>query len=516
MRASMLRKALLGLTLAALPACAAWPQTAGVPAVITRSTAASHSDLERAVSQALGGIPVRLADDALTRSSLLLIGRAQARDARGLPLNGRELERPQHFRLLRRGSQCRLLHIETGRSQALPHTRCRVLSFPVQRRVLDSSVGGVMKTMSGNTRVPRLGLYVGLALTLSASLALEGAVLWLALDPASRLGAAVLAALACVGLLCLIGGALTAASVRRQEAVGERAHEPRGVPRPRTGEEAAALAHAQKMEALGVLAGGVAHDFNNLLHVIRNSLEILQRQSPPAEAARHLEMIRRSSDRATALTRHLLAFSRRQPPQPLPLDPNDVVRQVAELLRHFLGERIAIETILAQEVWSVAADAGQLETALLNLAINARDAMPQAGLLTIETANATLDESSAATREARSADPYVMIAVSDTGTGMPPEVAARACEPFFTTKEPGQGTGLGLSQVAGFAHQVGGHVRISSEPGKGTTVRLFLPQSASGRLEVKLEPPLPAACEAWPIKEATHGAPVAMGAGPER
>ena len=138
---------------------------------------------------------------------------------------------------------------------------------------------------------------------------------------------------------------------------------------------------------------------------------------------------------------------------------------MAELLRHSLGERITIETVLDRAIGSVAADAGQLETALLNLAINARDAMPQAGLLTIETASSMLDEQ------------YVMISVSDTGTGMAPEVAARACEPFFTTKELGHGTGLGLSQVAGFAQQAGGQVRIASEPGKGTTVRLYLPRS---------------------------------------
>lgn len=370
-----------------------------------------------------------------------------------------------------------------------------------------------MKTMSGNSRIPRLGLYVGLALTLSASLALEGVVLWLAPDPASRIGPTALAALAGGGLICLIGGALTAAWVRREHpAADEGAYEQFAVPRPRNAEQAAALAHAQKMEALGVLAGGVAHDFNNLLHVIRNSLQILQRQDLQGDTVRYLEMIRRSCDRGAALTGQLLAFSRRQPLEVRPLDLNDFVAQVAELLRHSLGERVRIETVLGPEVWSVAADAGQLETALLNLAINARDAMPQAGLLTIETANATLDESFAAARAARSTGPYVMIAVSDTGTGMPPEVAARACEPFFTTKKPGQGTGLGLSQVAGFAQRAGGHVRISTEPGQGTTVRLYLPQSPCGQLELE---PAPAKRPAWPIKEATGGTALAVGAGSE-
>ncbi|MGH8270377.1 MAG: ATP-binding protein, partial [Steroidobacteraceae bacterium] len=169
------------------------------------------------------------------------------------------------------------------------------------------------------------------------------------------------------------------------------------------------------------------------------------------------------------------------------------------LLRHSLGDQIHIETVLGPEVWSVAADAGQLETALLNLAINARDAMPQAGSLTIETANAMLDS-----------DAHVIIAVTDTGMGMPPEVAARACEPFFTTKEPGRGTGLGLSQVAGFTEQSGGHVRISSEPGKGTTVRLCLP--SSGHLERRPTAPWPA----WPLGEPRGGATLAVAAGPER
>jgi signal transduction histidine kinase len=356
-----------------------------------------------------------------------------------------------------------------------------------------------MKTMSASTRNSRLGLYVGLALTLPASLALEGLGLRLALDPESRIAGAAIAGGA---LACLTGAVLIGASLRRaRRRSGEAA--PLGVPRPRGGEEAAALAHAQKMEALGLLAGGVAHDFNNLLHVIRNSLEILQRQGPQADA-RHLEMIGRSADRAAALTRQLLAFSRPQPLELRPIDPNDLVAQMAELLRHSLGERITIETVLGRGIGRVTADAGQLETALLNLAINARDAMQHAGLLTIETANAALDEQ------------YVMIAVSDTGTGMPPDVAARACEPFFTTKEPGQGTGLGLSQVAGFAQKAGGHVRICSEPGKGTTVRLYLPRLGRPPERSSSRPRVADVSSRWSIKKATKSIPLAVGAGPER
>ena len=336
-----------------------------------------------------------------------------------------------------------------------------------------------MKTKNGRTRNPRRGLYVGLILVLSASLALEGAALWLALNAPSHFGAAVIHAITLAliagGALLSLCGALLAASLLRERR-GEPAGAPAAITRPRE-EDAAAVAHARKMEALGHLAGGVAHDFNNLLHVIRNSLEILERRDPQVEADRYLEMIRRSADQAGGLTRQLLAFSRRQPLEVRAIDPNDLVAQMVELLRHSLGEKIAIETVLGRGVGSVAADAGQMETALLNLAINAGDAMSQVGLLTIETANAVLDESFAAVRGLCATDPYVMIAVSDTGTGMPPEVAARACEPFFTTKELGHGTGLGLSQVAGFAQQSGGHVRICSEPGKGTTVRLYLPRS---------------------------------------
>ncbi|HEV2441958.1 MAG TPA: ATP-binding protein [Steroidobacteraceae bacterium] len=387
-----------------------------------------------------------------------------------------------------------------------------------------------MKTRNTSGRSPRIGLYVGLALMLPASLALEGAGLRLARNSQSHVAGAAIAGGA---LVCLIGGALILTSALRQR--GRRAEPTRArlaVRRPRTSEEAAALAHAQKMEALGLLAGGVAHDFNNLLHVIRNSLEILQRQGEQADAQRYLEMIRRSADRAGELTRRLLAFSRRQPLEVRPLDPNELVAQMAELMRHSLGERVSIRTVLGQGIGSVATDAGQLETALLNLAINARDAMPQAGLLTIETAIAMVDEGSQSRLPALGtcvADQYVVIAVSDTGTGMSPEIAARACEPFFTTKEPGQGTGLGLSQVAGFARQSAGHVRISSEPGKGTTVRLYLPAlradavpsavaAPSARIPERASAPDDEVADTpvWPIKEAAQSIPLAVGAGPER
>src|SRR5215469_10244937 len=218
-----------------------------------------------------------------------------------------------------------------------------------------------MKTMSASTRIPRRGLYVGLALTLPASLALSGAAPWLALDPAARMARGVTAAIAGVSVLCLSGATLILTSLlrarRRPVAAARR---PRAAPQPGSGEEAIALAHAQKMEALGLLAGGVAHDCNNLLHVIRNSVAILQRQGPQADAHRYLEMIRRSADQATALTGQLLAYSRRQPLEARPIDPNDLVAQMTELLRHSLGDRITVETVLGRGVGSVAADAGQL------------------------------------------------------------------------------------------------------------------------------------------------------------
>ena len=370
-----------------------------------------------------------------------------------------------------------------------------------------------MKTVSRSTRSVRAGLYFGLMLTLSASVGLGGAVSWLALNPGLHIATVAIAGGA---LCCLFGGLLLLTAVARAGSAPARAVVgPMAMPRPLGGEQATALAHAQKMEALGLLAGGVAHDFNNQLHVIRNSLELLQRQDPPADAQRALDMIRRSTNQAAALTRQLLAFSRRAPVEPRPIDPNDLVLQMAELLRSSLGERITIATTLGPGVWNVSSDAGQLETALLNLAINARDAMSHAGLLTIETANATLDDSLAAAAAGRrgASGQYVMISVADTGSGMTPEVAARACEPFFTTKDPGHGTGLGLSQVAGFARQSGGEVRISTQLGKGTTVRVYLPKSRrngeSVRAARSAKRPL------WSIEDARKGMALAVGAGPE-
>jgi PAS domain S-box-containing protein len=238
------------------------------------------------------------------------------------------------------------------------------------------------------------------------------------------------------------------------------------------------LRQAQKMEAVGQMTGGVAHDFNNLLQVIIGNLETVQRNLAPEEGR-----LRRATDnamngarRAATLTQRLLAFSRRQPLAPKPIQVNDLVTEMSELLHRSLGETIAVETVLAAGLWRAEADRNQLESALLNLAVNARDAMPDGGKLTIETANAHIDDGYAASQAEVSAGQYVLICVSDTGSGMDRSTITRVFEPFFTTKEPGKGTGLGLSQVYGFVKQSGGHVKIYSELQQGTTVKIYLPR----------------------------------------
>jgi PAS domain S-box-containing protein len=246
-----------------------------------------------------------------------------------------------------------------------------------------------------------------------------------------------------------------------------------------------AFYQAQKMEILGQLTGGIAHDFNNLLQVILGNLEALCRRIPQSsdlpvreELLRLAEGAAHGGQRAVALTRRLLAFARKQPLNPESLDANRLVSSMSELLRATAGENIEIELLPATDVWPVSADHNQLESAILNLAVNARDAMPNGGKITIETANVHADANSARPREL-SPGQYVMIAVSDNGVGMSKEVLDRAFDPFFTTKEVGQGTGLGLSQVYGFVRQSGGHVSIDSQEGRGTTVRLYLPRLPS-------------------------------------
>ena len=239
-----------------------------------------------------------------------------------------------------------------------------------------------------------------------------------------------------------------------------------------------ALRQSQKMEAVGRLTGGIAHDFNNHLTVISSNIELLQRRMPKGSESltRLTDAAMAGVQRAAALTHRLLAFSRQQPLDPEPIDIGRLVTNMSDLLRRTLGENVAIETALAGGLWQTRVDANQLENVLLNLAVNARDAMPDGGKLTIETANSKLDEAYAAGRAEVTAGQYVMLAVSDTGTGMTPEVMDKVFEPFFTTKPLGHGTGLGLSMVYGFVKQSGGHVAIDSEPGQGSTVKIYLPR----------------------------------------
>jgi CheY-like chemotaxis protein/two-component sensor histidine kinase len=232
------------------------------------------------------------------------------------------------------------------------------------------------------------------------------------------------------------------------------------------------------MEAVGQLTGGVAHDFNNLLTLILGGLDTLKRSESYGDPRlrRAIDMALQASDRAASLTARLLAFSRRQPLSPKPLKVNALVRDMTELLHRTLGEQMELEVILSQRLWLVEVDQNQLESSIINLALNARDAAPSGGKLTIETANAMLDENYVDKDREVIPGQYVMLAVSDTGSGMSKEVVKRAFEPFFTTKESGRGTGLGLSMVYGFVKQSGGHVTIYSELSEGTTVKLYFPR----------------------------------------
>jgi PAS domain S-box-containing protein len=241
------------------------------------------------------------------------------------------------------------------------------------------------------------------------------------------------------------------------------------------------LRQSEKMETLGQLTGGIAHDFNNLLTAIYGSIETLQRRLKieAPELRRHADTAMRGAERAATLTHQLLAFARRQPLEPKPIELNRLVRGMSELLTRTLGESIAIETVLASGLWWTMADANQLENAILNLAVNARDAMPNGGKLTIETANAYLDETYAAANADATPGQYVMVAVSDTGAGMSSDVLSKAFEPFFTTKQGSGGTGLGLASIYGFVKQTGGHVKIYSEPGHGSTVKIYLAKLAT-------------------------------------
>jgi PAS domain S-box-containing protein len=256
------------------------------------------------------------------------------------------------------------------------------------------------------------------------------------------------------------------------------------------------LRQSQKMEAVGQLTGGIAHDFNNLLQGITGSLDIVQRriaEGRSADVDRFIAGAVTSANRAAALTHRLLAFSRRQPLDPKPVRANPLISSMEDLLRRTLGEQVALELVLAGGLWLTLCDPNQLENAILNLCINARDAMPAGGKLTVETCNAHLDNAYAATARDVRPGQYVCICVTDTGSGMPADVVSRAFDPFFTTKPIGQGTGLGLSMIYGFARQSEGYVKIYSEVDKGTTVKLYLPRHRG-----EAEQPGPSMVEAAP------------------
>ncbi|HXB53988.1 MAG TPA: response regulator [Vicinamibacteria bacterium] len=252
----------------------------------------------------------------------------------------------------------------------------------------------------------------------------------------------------------------------------------------------AQLLQSQKMEAVGQLAGGVAHDFNNLLGVITGYTDLLLKDLGAQHAGtRRAEQIRKAADRAAGLTRQLLAFSRKQVLQPKVLDLNAIVLDVEKMLHRLIGEDIQLVTVLGEALGRVKADPGQIEQVIVNLSVNARDAMPRGGKLIIETANAELDGLYAGTRTEVTAGPYAMLAVSDTGHGMDTETMSHIFEPFYTTKEEGKGTGLGLSTVFGIVKQSCGHVGVYSEVGKGTTFRVYLPRvEADGEATARVAP----------------------------
>ncbi|MBU3079175.1 CHASE3 domain-containing protein [Sphingomonas quercus] len=331
---------------------------------------------------------------------------------------------------------------------------------------------------------------------------------------AQRLSAAISSGLAGAVLLVMIVAVLMVrdANVRgramaesRDEAI---AAQEAAIAAAKAQEEAEdKLRQMQKMEAVGQLTGGIAHDFNNMLAIVIGSLDLASRRlEDPERLKRAISNAREGAERAAALTGRLLAFSRQSPLAPVPIDANRLVSGMSELLRRTLGEHIAIEAVLAGGLWPTFADPGEVENALLNLAVNARDAMAGAKLckLTIETANAHFDDRTARERIEVQPGQYVMIGVTDTGCGMAPEVIERAFDPFFTTKEVGKGTGLGLSQVFGFAKQSGGHAAIYSEPGHGTTVKLYLPRyhGPATVLEMPAATPAPRSSDGMPLGSA--------------
>ncbi|MDO7835979.1 CHASE3 domain-containing protein [Sphingobium sp. HBC34] len=303
---------------------------------------------------------------------------------------------------------------------------------------------------------------------------------------AGRLSTMVTSGLAlCAALVIILGlMALRTAQRRVSEAVASRealsaANAELIAEGERREAAQAQLRQVQKMESIGQLTGGIAHDFNNMLAIVIGSLDMARRRlgtDGDPRVAKGIDNATEGAQRAAQLTARLLAFSRQQPLDPQPTDVNKLVGGMSELLRRTIGEDVRVESVLAGGLWRASIDANQLESAILNLCVNARDAMPGGGRLTIETANAHLDDGYALTHAEVTPGQYILVSVTDTGTGMPPDVVDRAFDPFFTTKGVGKGTGLGLSQVFGFVKQSRGHVKIYSEPGEGTVIKIYLPR----------------------------------------
>jgi signal transduction histidine kinase/ActR/RegA family two-component response regulator len=311
---------------------------------------------------------------------------------------------------------------------------------------------------------------------------------------AARSGVLLQSVVALAFLLICILGVLIARHTRRSVAAIATARDQLAAANQQLVEQIARreevegqLRQSQKMQALGQLTGGIAHDFNNMLGVIVGSLDLIVRRIKKGDFAieRFLDAASNATERAALLTQRLLAFARQQPLAPQPIDANKMIVNMSNLLHSTLGEQIRIETVAAGGLWTINADAQQLESAILNIAINARDAMPDGGRLTIETANTYLDEAYCRQNPEIEPGQYVMIAVTDTGSGMSADVAARVFDPFFTTKPAGKGTGLGLSQVYGFVKQSRGHIKVYSEVGAGTNVKIYLPRLIADAKEIK-------------------------------
>jgi signal transduction histidine kinase/CheY-like chemotaxis protein len=318
--------------------------------------------------------------------------------------------------------------------------------------------------------------------TATAALIILGFVLWGAIFGGGPFAPNLHEESSTLLLMFMIGIAMPSMALAADVALHNRSESMLRDTRLELGQAREQFAQAQKMEAVGQLTGGVAHDFNNLLTVIVGNLDIAQRhleswtEGPAERLRRVINNAMRGAQRATTITQRLLAFSRKQPLDPKLLSINTLLNGLTDFLRRSLGETVALDIVVAEGLWLVEADPIQLEAAILNLAVNARDAMSEGGKLTIATRNSFLDEGYCRNFEELVAGEYVQIAVSDTGTGMSKDILERVFEPFFTTKLAGQGTGLGLSQVHGFVKQSAGHVQIASKPGEGTTVKIYLPR----------------------------------------